>query len=90
MSAARQLKIGGNQLDDPAFLAGLARFVAAATEPVVILHGGGRAEGEDRLVDVAARGVDVLGEEEEAGPEARSPRGLLERKGTGCSEGKGL
>jgi acetylglutamate kinase len=39
----RVLKIGGNELDDGAFLAGLAQAVAAAGEPVIIVHGGGRA-----------------------------------------------
>lgn len=37
------LKIGGNELDDPTFLSGLAQAVAAANEPTVIVHGGGRA-----------------------------------------------
>jgi acetylglutamate kinase len=37
------LKIGGNELDNEAFLAGLAQAVAAAAAPVVIVHGGGRA-----------------------------------------------
>ncbi len=37
------LKIGGNELDDVGFLGSLARFVAGLGEPVVIVHGGGRA-----------------------------------------------
>jgi acetylglutamate kinase len=37
------LKIGGNELNEPAFLNGLAKTVATAAEPVVIVHGGGRA-----------------------------------------------
>jgi acetylglutamate kinase len=40
------LKIGGNQLDDPAFVAGMAvavRVMVAAGTPPVIVHGGGRA-----------------------------------------------
>ncbi len=37
------LKIGGNELDDAGFLEGLAEVVAAAAEPMVIVHGGGRA-----------------------------------------------
>ncbi len=37
------LKIGGNELNNPAFLNGLAKTVATAAEPVVIVHGGGRA-----------------------------------------------
>lgn len=40
------LKIGGNELDDAAFLAGMAQTVAASSEPVVIVHGGGRAIAE--------------------------------------------
>lgn len=37
------LKIGGNELDDPGFLAGLAAYVAETAVPHVIVHGGGRA-----------------------------------------------
>ncbi len=37
------LKIGGNELDAPGFLKGLAKFVAKMGEPVVIVHGGGKA-----------------------------------------------
>jgi len=37
------LKIGGNELSDPAFLEVLAKCVAAAEEPTVIVHGGGKA-----------------------------------------------
>ncbi|WP_420644163.1 acetylglutamate kinase [Candidatus Leptofilum sp.] len=37
------LKIGGNELDDPGFLAGLANYVAGTSMPHVIVHGGGRA-----------------------------------------------
>lgn len=37
------LKIGGNELSDPAFLETLAQNVAAADEPTVIVHGGGKA-----------------------------------------------
>ncbi|HFC11849.1 MAG TPA: acetylglutamate kinase [Anaerolineae bacterium] len=41
----RVLKIGGNELSDASFLAGLAQAVAQMVqhEPVVIVHGGGRA-----------------------------------------------
>jgi acetylglutamate kinase len=38
----RVLKIGGNQLDDPAFIAGMARIVAGMPECPVIVHGGGK------------------------------------------------
>ncbi len=37
------LKIGGNELSDPNFLQTLANTVAAANEPTVIVHGGGKA-----------------------------------------------
>ena len=38
----RVLKIGGNQLDDPAFIAGTAQIVAKMSELPVIVHGGGK------------------------------------------------
>jgi len=44
------LKIGGNELSNPAFLKKLAQTVAALDEPVVIVHGGGRA-----IADMQAR-----------------------------------
>ncbi len=37
------LKIGGNELDNPGFLAGLAEYVAETAVPHIIVHGGGRA-----------------------------------------------
>lgn len=37
------LKIGGNELDDAEFLAGLAEYVAGTAVPHIIIHGGGRA-----------------------------------------------
>ena len=39
----RVLKVGGNELKDQEFLAGLANNIAAMTEPVIVVHGGGRA-----------------------------------------------
>ncbi|MGB1252513.1 MAG: acetylglutamate kinase [Candidatus Promineifilaceae bacterium] len=41
----RVLKVGGNELSDSNFLAGLAHAIATLSklEPVVIVHGGGRA-----------------------------------------------
>lgn len=36
-------KIGGNELDYPGFLSTLAETVAQSREPVVVVHGGGRA-----------------------------------------------
>jgi acetylglutamate kinase len=46
----RVLKIGGNELDRAAFLGRLAEEVRAIDEPVVIVHGGGRA-----IADLQAR-----------------------------------
>jgi acetylglutamate kinase len=37
------IKIGGNELDSPGFLESLAQVVAAAPQPVTIVHGGGKA-----------------------------------------------
>ena len=39
----RVFKIGGNELSDPAFLAGLAQAVAVTDGPIAIVHGGGKA-----------------------------------------------
>lgn len=36
------VKVGGNELDDPAFLAGLSAAVAGFAGPLVLIHGGGR------------------------------------------------
>lgn len=36
------LKVGGNELDDPNFLDGFARAVAAMPDPPVVVHGGGK------------------------------------------------
>jgi acetylglutamate kinase len=36
------IKIGGNELDDPAFIDQLGQAVAALTEPVILVHGGGK------------------------------------------------
>jgi len=44
------LKIGGNELSDPGFLEKLAAIVGSIEEPVVIVHGGGRA-----IADMQAR-----------------------------------
>ena len=40
------LKIGGNELDSPGFLRSLAQAVAASSESVTIVHGGGKAIAE--------------------------------------------
>jgi acetylglutamate kinase len=36
------IKIGGNEIDQPAFLNGLCAVVAAMTPPLVLVHGGGK------------------------------------------------
>lgn len=36
------VKVGGNELDDPDFLAGLSAAVAGFSGPLVLVHGGGR------------------------------------------------
>lgn len=36
------LKVGGNELDDPAFVTELVQAVAALPEPPVLVHGGGK------------------------------------------------
>lgn len=36
------IKIGGNELDDPAFIDQLGQAMAALTEPTVLVHGGGK------------------------------------------------
>ncbi len=43
------LKIGGNEIDDPAFLAELGRAVADLPERPVIVHGGGKEIGQLQL-----------------------------------------
>jgi acetylglutamate kinase len=55
------LKVGGNEIDDAAFLSGLARAVAAMPEPPIIVHGGGReiAEMQTKL-GLTPRFVDGL------------------------------
>ena len=44
------LKVGGNELDEQAFLTELARAVKSLDEPAVIVHGGGQA-----IADMQAR-----------------------------------
>lgn len=41
----RVVKIGGNELDDPAFVAALAQVIAALPRRPVIVHGGGKEVG---------------------------------------------
>lgn len=50
MSQLRVVKLGGNELDRPDWLAGWAAAVARSTGPVVVVHGGGRA-----INDLSAR-----------------------------------
>lgn len=40
------LKIGGNELSEPGFLENLALIVAGINEPLILVHGGGRAIAE--------------------------------------------
>ena len=42
MNSILVLKVGGNELDDPAFLNGLCAELVALTRPVVLVHGGGK------------------------------------------------
>lgn len=36
------IKIGGNEIDDPSFLSGLAPAIRSLNAPVIVVHGGGR------------------------------------------------
>lgn len=42
----RVVKIGGNKLDQPGFILKMARTVAALPDPIVLIHGGGKAVDE--------------------------------------------
>lgn len=42
MERTTVIKVGGNELDDPAFLAGLSAAVAGFRGPLVLVHGGGK------------------------------------------------
>lgn len=50
MNDARVVKLGGNELDQPGWLAACAAAIARHREPLVIVHGGGRA-----ITDLSAR-----------------------------------
>lgn len=55
------LKIGGNDIDNPQFLAALAGYVASLDRPVVIVHGGGKEIGRlQAAMGIEARWVDGL------------------------------
>src|ERR1017187_5655531 len=55
------LKIGGQQLDDSDFLAGLAETVSGHGGPLIIVHGGGRATTElSQKLGLTARFVEGL------------------------------
>lgn len=43
------IKVGGNELDDVAFLEALSAAVASLAEPTVVVHGGGKAIAEMQL-----------------------------------------
>lgn len=49
MSSPIVIKVGGQELDNPAFVGGLANVVGAMATPPVIVHGGGR--GSTRLAE---------------------------------------
>ncbi len=65
------VKVGGHDLDDPTFVAGLAEAVAAlraAGRAVVVVHGGGRAIAElQSKLGLAVRVVDGLRVTDDAG-----------------------
>ncbi len=42
MAPTTLIKIGGHEIDDPAFLDDLAAYVRGSSTPVVIVHGGGK------------------------------------------------
>ncbi len=42
MERTTVVKVGGNELDDPAFLAGLSAAIASFPGPLVLVHGGGK------------------------------------------------
>lgn len=55
------LKIGGNDIDDPAFLENLAAYVAALDAPVIIVHGGGKEIGRlQERIGITPQWVDGL------------------------------
>jgi acetylglutamate kinase len=55
------LKIGGNEIDDPAFLGDLAAYVAGQDAPTVIVHGGGKEIGRlQTLMGIQPQWVDGL------------------------------
>lgn len=61
MNAPFVIKVGGQELDNPAFVSGLAEVVRSMATPPVIVHGGGR--GSTRLAErlnVETRFVDGL------------------------------
>lgn len=65
------LKIGGRQLDQPAFLTGLAELVQAFPQPPVLIHGGGRGTSQlSRRLGLEPRFVDGLRVTDEATLEA--------------------
>lgn len=55
------IKIGGNELDDPAFIDHLGQTVAALTEPSILVHGGGKEIKElQEKLGIAPQYVDGL------------------------------
>lgn len=55
------IKIGGNEMAEPSFLPRLADAVASMTQPVAIVHGGGKAIGDlQTKLGLAPRKIDGL------------------------------
>ncbi len=55
------LKVGGNDLDDPAFLQALAGYLATPPAPVILVHGGGKEIGTlQARLGIAPQWVDGL------------------------------
>lgn len=64
---AQVIKVGGNEIDQPGFLAELAGIVAGLTEPTVIVHGGGKEITQlQEKFGIQARYVDGLRISDEA------------------------
>ncbi|WP_298818732.1 acetylglutamate kinase [Chloroflexus sp.] len=61
MNAVSVIKVSGHELDDPAFLTGIAAALRAMSQPVVLVHGGGKEINEAVLqAGLAVEFVDGL------------------------------
>lgn len=55
------IKIGGNEIDDPQFLAGLVSFLTTQAQATVIVHGGGKEIGQlQKAFGIEAQYIDGL------------------------------